>query len=83
MDAAAVPLAVAVALPLALAVAVALTLTLTLARLPELQKRTYLAKFLMNIEIPEHMFADEEMSEVYQQLKDLTLTLTLTLTLNL
>ena len=54
-----------------------------LARLPELQKRTYLAKFLMNIEIPEHMFADEEMSEVYQQLKDLTLTLTLTLTLNL
>ena len=83
MDAAAVPLAVAVALPLALAVAVALTLTLTLARLPELQKRTYLAKFLMNIEIPEHMFADEEMSEVCQQLKDLTLTLTLTLTLNL
>ena len=83
MDAAAVPLAVAVALPLALAVAVALTLTLTLARLPELQKRTYLAKFLMNIEIPEHMFADEEMSEVCQQLKDLTLTLSLTLILNL
>jgi len=83
VDAAAVPLAVAVALPLALAVAVALTLTLTLARLPELQKRTYLAKFLMNIEIPEHMFADEEMSEVCQQLKDLTLTLTLALALNL
>jgi intraflagellar transport protein 81 len=46
-------------------------LTWMLQRLPELQKRTYLAKFLMNIEIPEHMFADEEMSEVYQQLKDL------------
>jgi len=83
VDAAAVPLAVAVALALPLALAVALTLTLTLARLPELQKRTYLAKFLMNIEIPEHMFADEEMSEVCQQLKDLTLTLSLALTLNL
>jgi len=46
-------------------------LTWMLQRLPELQKRTYLAKFLMNVEIPEHMFADEEMSEVYQQLKDL------------
>ena len=83
MDAAAVPLAVALPLALALALALALTLALTLARLPELQKRTYLAKFLMNIEIPEHMFADEEMSEVCQQLKDLTLTLSLALTLNL
>jgi len=46
-------------------------LTWMLQRLPELQKRTYLARFLMNIEIPEHMFADEEMTEVYQQLKDL------------
>ena len=46
-------------------------LTWMLQRLPELQKRTYLARFLMNVEIPEHMFADEEMSEVYQQLKDL------------
>jgi hypothetical protein len=35
-------------------------LTWMLQRLPELQKRTYLARFLMNMEIPEHMFADEE-----------------------
>jgi len=45
-------------------------LTWMLQRLPELQKRSYLARFLMNVEIPEHMFADEEIAEVYQQLKD-------------
>ena len=57
--------------------AITLTLTITLnpmamnsaqtwmlQRLPELQKRTYLAKFLMNIEIPEHMFADEERDDL-------------------
>jgi len=46
-------------------------LTWMLQRLPELQKRSYLARFLVNIEVPEHMFSDEEVGEVYQQLKDL------------
>lgn len=46
-------------------------LTWMLQRLPELQKRSYLARFLVNIEIPEHMFSDEEVAEVYQNLKDL------------
>ena len=45
-------------------------LTWMLQRLPELQKRSYLARFLVNIEIPEHMFSDEEVAEVYQNLKD-------------
>jgi len=38
-----------------------------LQRLPELQKRAYLAKFLVNVDVPEHMFSDEEICEVYQQ----------------
>merc|ERR1719181_2210461 len=42
-----------------------------LQRLPELQKRAYLARFLVNVEVPEHMFADEEVVEVYQNYKDL------------
>merc|ERR1719399_2513033 len=42
-----------------------------LQRLPELQKRAYLARFLVNVEVPEHMFADEEVAEVYQNYKDL------------
>jgi intraflagellar transport protein 81 len=42
-----------------------------LQRLPELQKRAYLARFLVNVEVPEHMFTDEEVVEVYQNYKDL------------
>ena len=42
-----------------------------LQRLPELQKRAYLAKFLVNVDVPEHMFSDEEICEVYQQYQDL------------
>merc|ERR1719502_706451 len=46
-------------------------LTWMLQKMPELQKRAYLSKFLVNIEVPEHMFADEEVVEVYQNYKDL------------
>ena len=46
-------------------------LTWMLHKLPELQKRAYLAKFLVNVDVPEHMFADEEVTEVYQSYKDL------------
>jgi len=46
-------------------------LTWMLQKMPELQKRAYLAKFLVNIEVPEHMFTDEEVVEVYQNYKDL------------
>jgi intraflagellar transport protein 81 len=42
-----------------------------LQRLPELQKRAYLARFLVNVEVPEHMFNDDEIVEVYQNYKDL------------
>ena len=42
-----------------------------LQRLPELQKRAYLANFLVNVEVPEHMFSDEEIIEVYQNYKEL------------
>merc|ERR1719382_497888 len=42
-----------------------------LHRLPELQKRAYLSRFLVNVEVPEHMFTDEEVVEVYQHYKDL------------
>ena len=42
-----------------------------LGRLPDLQKRAYLGKFLVNVDVPEHMFTDEEIVEVYQSYKDL------------
>lgn len=38
---------------------------------PQLQKRAYLSRFLVNVEVPEHMFTDEEIVEVYQNYKDL------------
>lgn len=46
-------------------------LTWMLQKMPELQKRAYLAKFLVNVEVPEHMFTDEEVVEVYQSYMDL------------
>merc|ERR1719181_1258922 len=46
-------------------------LTWMLQRMPDLQKRAYLARFLVNVEVPEHMYADEEIFEVYQNYKDL------------
>lgn len=42
-----------------------------LQRVPELQKRAFLARFLVNIEVPEEMFADEVVVEVFQQYKEL------------
>jgi len=42
-----------------------------LQKLPELQKRAYLARFLVNVDVPEHMFTDEEVVDVYQNYKDL------------
>ncbi len=39
--------------------------------LPELQKRAYLAKFLVPLHIPEEMLADDEMKNLYQEYKDL------------
>ena len=38
-------------------------------RLPQLRKRAYLARFLMNIKIPQQFAMDPEVSEVYQQYK--------------
>ena len=46
-------------------------LTWMLQRMPELQKRAYLSRFLVSVEVPEHMFTDEEVIEVYQTYKDL------------
>ena len=40
-----------------------------LQRLPQLRKRAYLARFLMNIKIPQQFAMDPEVSEVYQQYK--------------
>ena len=42
-----------------------------LQKMPELQKRAYLSRFLVNIDVPEHMFTDEEVVEVYQNYMDL------------
>jgi len=42
-----------------------------LERRSELTTRAYLARFLLNVEIPEHMFGDDEILELYQQHKDL------------
>ena len=46
-------------------------LTWMLQRMPELQKRAYLARFLVDVEVPEHMFNDEDVAEVYRNYKDL------------
>jgi len=40
-------------------------------RFPELQKRAYLAKFLVPIQVPEEFLGDEEMKRNYQQYKEL------------
>jgi len=42
-----------------------------LSKLPELRKRAYLARFLTVVEVPEEMFTDPEITEKYQQYKDL------------
>jgi len=42
-----------------------------LQRLPELQKRGYLAKFLVPLTVPEEFMRDEELQEVYQQYKQI------------
>ena len=42
-----------------------------LQRLPELQMRAYLARFLVNIDVPEHLLnGDDEVMEVYAQYKE-------------
>jgi hypothetical protein len=38
-----------------------------LIKLSELQKRAYLAKFLVNIAVPDEFLMDEEMQNVHQQ----------------
>mmetsp|Transcript_22453 Transcript_22453/g.52360 ORF Transcript_22453/g.52360 Transcript_22453/m.52360 type:complete len:676 (+) Transcript_22453:87-2114(+) len=45
-----------------------------LGGLQNLKRRSYLAKYLVNIEVPEEFFADEAMVEVYQQYKELQTT---------
>lgn len=40
-------------------------------RLPDLQKRAYLARFLVPIQVPEEFLADDEMKRNYQQYKEL------------
>ena len=42
-----------------------------LQRLPELSKRAYLSRFLMDVQVPEHMLADEEVLEVWERHKEL------------
>eukprot|EP00307_Rebecca_sp_RCC1486_P005241 CAMPEP_0119428792 /NCGR_PEP_ID=MMETSP1335-20130426/41084_1 /TAXON_ID=259385 /ORGANISM="Chrysoculter rhomboideus, Strain RCC1486" /LENGTH=240 /DNA_ID=CAMNT_0007454491 /DNA_START=79 /DNA_END=797 /DNA_ORIENTATION=+ len=42
-----------------------------LVRLPDLKKRAYLARFLTPFEVPEHMFADEEVAELHTHLREL------------
>lgn len=41
------------------------------ARLPDLKKRAYLAKYLMNVEMPPELLSDEEIVATFQQYKEL------------
>lgn len=41
------------------------------SRLPDLKKRAYLAKYLINVEIPQEHLSDEEILTAYQQHKEL------------
>lgn len=41
------------------------------SRLPDLKKRAYLAKYLVNVEIPQELLIDEEILTTYQQHKEL------------
>lgn len=41
------------------------------ARLPDLKKRAYLAKYLMNVEMPQELLSDEEILATFQQYKEL------------
>ena len=38
-----------------------------LPRVPELQKRAYLAKYLLKIEVPAEIMQDEEVNGIYAQ----------------
>ncbi|XP_005106145.1 intraflagellar transport protein 81 homolog [Aplysia californica] len=42
-----------------------------LQKVPELQKRAYLAKFLVKIDVPPEIMAEEEMSGIFQQYEEL------------
>lgn len=42
-----------------------------LPRVPELQKRAYLAKYLLKIEVPADIMQDEEVNNIYMQYEDL------------
>ena len=38
-----------------------------LVRIPELQKRAYLAKYLLKLEVPADIMQDDELSAIYTQ----------------
>mmetsp|Transcript_51921 Transcript_51921/g.86312 ORF Transcript_51921/g.86312 Transcript_51921/m.86312 type:complete len:680 (+) Transcript_51921:62-2101(+) len=42
-----------------------------LSRWPDLQKRAYLARFLVEVPVPQELFQDEDVVSVFQQYKDL------------
>lgn len=43
-----------------------------LPRVPELQKRAYLAKFLLKIDVPAEIMHDDEVIAIYQQVCEYT-----------
>jgi len=47
------------------------TLHWMLVRLPDLKKRAYLARFLVPFDLPEHLFADEEVAELFAHHREL------------
>ena len=40
-----------------------------LVRIPELKKRSYLAKFLMRVDVPPDIMGDVDVSDLYEQVK--------------
>lgn len=46
-----------------------------LRRLPDLKKRAYLARYLVRLEIPSDFMADEQIHELYQQVKSILIHL--------
>ena len=42
-----------------------------LTRVPELKQRAYLAKFLVKLDIPPEISADQDVAEIYEQYEDL------------
>ena len=46
-------------------------LELSLSRMPELKQRAYLARFLVKLDIPPEISADQDVAEIYEQYEDL------------